>query len=215
MTPYNMARHRNSPHMGFWKMLKQGYDHFELTRQEPKVDVCEKRYVFDAETTGKFTPAGKCPSYQLHPNLASALADKQQREERQFTEFANRGTPTVPVRTGTDGGMHPIFLAAIKARRNANPDAPIRDAGLPGTIPGDVRPPGEPHPETVTASVPATRATPAPAYAAPTQAVVASAAPTGGSGNFFGGLFSSGGEGQQKSPRMLHPRSRIVRLDQH
>ena len=49
MTPLNMAKHRNSPNMAFWKMLKEGYDHFEVTRHEPKVDVCEKRYVFDAE----------------------------------------------------------------------------------------------------------------------------------------------------------------------
>jgi murein L,D-transpeptidase YafK len=47
MTPLNMARHRNSPHMAFWRMLKQGYDHFEVGHLEPKVDVCEKRYVFD------------------------------------------------------------------------------------------------------------------------------------------------------------------------
>ena len=51
MTPLNMAKHRNSPHMAFWKMLKQGYDHFEVTHLEPKVDVCEKRYVFNAEST--------------------------------------------------------------------------------------------------------------------------------------------------------------------
>ena len=42
MTPQNMAKHRNNPHIAFWKMLKQGYDHFEVTRQEPKVDVCEQ-----------------------------------------------------------------------------------------------------------------------------------------------------------------------------
>ena len=48
MTPLNMARHRNSPHFEFWKMLKQGNDHFEVTHLEPKVDVCENRYVFDA-----------------------------------------------------------------------------------------------------------------------------------------------------------------------
>ena len=40
MTPHNMARHRNSPHMAFWKMLKEGYDHFEVTHLPPKVDVC-------------------------------------------------------------------------------------------------------------------------------------------------------------------------------
>ncbi len=28
MTPENMAKHRNSPHMAFWKMLKEGNDHF-------------------------------------------------------------------------------------------------------------------------------------------------------------------------------------------
>src|SRR5436853_7329923 len=61
MTPLNMAKHRNSPHMAFWKMLKQGYDHFEVTRREPKVEVCEKRYVFDAEASAKFSPADRCP----------------------------------------------------------------------------------------------------------------------------------------------------------
>ena len=49
MTPQNMARHRNSQHMAFWRMLKVGYDHFEVTRQEPKVDVCDRRYVFNTE----------------------------------------------------------------------------------------------------------------------------------------------------------------------
>ena len=28
-------------------MLKEGYDHFEITKVPPKVDVCEKRYVFN------------------------------------------------------------------------------------------------------------------------------------------------------------------------
>jgi hypothetical protein len=41
-----------NPNMPFWRMLKEGNDHFELTHLEPKVDVCEKRYVFDAEPVG-------------------------------------------------------------------------------------------------------------------------------------------------------------------
>ena len=48
MTALNMAKHRNNPNFAFWKMLKEGYDDFEATHQEPKVAVCEKRYVFDA-----------------------------------------------------------------------------------------------------------------------------------------------------------------------
>ena len=47
MTALNMAKHRNNPNFAFWKMLKEGYDNFEATKQEPKVAVCEKRYVFD------------------------------------------------------------------------------------------------------------------------------------------------------------------------
>jgi murein L,D-transpeptidase YafK len=47
MTPENMARHRDSEHFEFWKMLKTGYDHFELTKRPPKVEVCERRYVFN------------------------------------------------------------------------------------------------------------------------------------------------------------------------
>jgi len=35
MTPINMAKHPvNNPNMAFWKMIKEGYDHFEVTRQE-------------------------------------------------------------------------------------------------------------------------------------------------------------------------------------
>src|SRR5437016_3452555 len=72
MTPLNIARHRNSPHVAFWKMLKQGYDHFEVTRREPKVEVCEKRYVFDAEASAKFSPADRCPAYKVPEEIASA-----------------------------------------------------------------------------------------------------------------------------------------------
>jgi len=36
MTPANLARHRTSPHLAFWKMLKIGNDHFEATHLEPK-----------------------------------------------------------------------------------------------------------------------------------------------------------------------------------
>jgi len=69
MTPANLAKHRDNPNMPFWQMLKEGNDHFEATRLEPKVDVCEKRYVFNAEvpvdaTSARqvsFNPIGNCP----------------------------------------------------------------------------------------------------------------------------------------------------------
>jgi hypothetical protein len=42
MTAQNMARHRNNPNMPFWKMIKEGNDHFEVTKQEPKVDFARR-----------------------------------------------------------------------------------------------------------------------------------------------------------------------------
>jgi murein L,D-transpeptidase YafK len=135
MTAANMARHRNNPNMPFWTMLKDGSDHFELTRLEPKVDVCEKRYVFDAQpnatpvpagaaaqdATAHFNPTGRCPAYQLAPELAAAVDEKRHRDEVETAELVSRGTPTVPVRTGTDGGTNPAFLATYQPQQ-------VRDA---------------------------------------------------------------------------------------
>src|SRR6266571_5327736 len=89
MTAVNMARHRNNPNMAFWKMLKQGNDHFEVMRLEPKVDVCDKRYVFDAEPPANasparplsFDPTGRCPAYQVPQELAEAVAEKQKNDD--------------------------------------------------------------------------------------------------------------------------------------
>ena len=78
MTPANLARHRTSPHLAFWKMLKIGNDHFEATHLEPKVDVCDKHYVFDAQQPPKgskslaFDPTGKCPAFVVNPQIARA-----------------------------------------------------------------------------------------------------------------------------------------------
>jgi len=114
MTPANMARHRDSPHMAFWEMIKQGYNHFEVTHLEPQVDVCEKRYVFDAESADRFSPAERCPVYKVREDIAVAAREKQRRDEIETAELINRGTPIVPVTTGGDGGTNPSFLAAAQ-----------------------------------------------------------------------------------------------------
>jgi murein L,D-transpeptidase YafK len=196
MTPLNMAKHRNSPHMAFWKMLKQGNDHFEVSRREPKVAVCDKRYVFDAETNGKFSPAGACPPYQVNQELANAVAEKQKRDERQFSEYVSKGTPTVAVVTRTDGGMHPTFQAAFQ-KPYADASGVIRTPGVstPGTIPAHAVPP---------------RAPDAGATGSTGSAVVASASDTGSSGNLFGGLFASNNTEPSSSDGMFDRVSRFV-----
>jgi murein L,D-transpeptidase YafK len=197
MTPLNMAKHRNSPHMAFWKMIKQGNDHFEVSRREPKVEVCDKRYVFDAETNGKFSPAGACPPYQVSQELANAVAEKQKRDERQYSEYISKGTPTVAVVTRTDGGMHPSFQAAFQKPYSDGSSA-VRNplVSTPGTIPAHAVPP---------------RAPDAGATGSTGSAVVASAGDAGGSsGNLFGGLFASNNTEPSNSEGVLDRMSRFV-----
>jgi hypothetical protein len=173
--------------MAFWRMLKQGYDHFEVTRREPKVNVCERHYVFDGDANGaKFSPAGKCPAYTVPEEIVAAVKQKQERDEAQVAALVRQNTPTVATRTGTDGGMNPVFYAALKPY-NLDSDgvvlAPVTTSI--GTIPANIRPPREPsHPaahETATASS-STRQT--------STKVATAQSPS----SWFGGLFSLGGK---------------------
>jgi murein L,D-transpeptidase YafK len=131
MTALNMAKHRNSPHFAFWKMLKQGNDHFEVSRLEPKVSVCDRRYVFDAESPNmsrplRFDATAQCPAYQVNEELREAVAEKQRDDDVKFAELVRRGTSTVAARTGRDGGMHPTFFSKLSPRLVRDPDGKER-----------------------------------------------------------------------------------------
>jgi len=155
MTPLNMARHRNNPNMPFWKMIKEGYDHFEVTRQEPKVDFCEKKYVFDAVKPADakrdpvFEASAKCPAYIVPEELAEAVREKQEADHAEFAKLVERGTPVARLNTGVDGGMHKVFAAKLP---NGNTGLSEGGQGLalitlskpPGTIPPNVNPPRGP-----------------------------------------------------------------------
>lgn len=75
MTPENMAKHRDNENFEFWKMLKVGYDHFELTKRPPKVDVCSRQYVFNQIPqieNASFQANATCPPASVPTTLASA-----------------------------------------------------------------------------------------------------------------------------------------------
>ena len=183
MTPINMAKHRNNPNMPFWKMIKEGYDHFEVTRQEPKVDFCEKKYVFDAvrapnaKSDPVFNASAKCPAYAISEEVADAVREKQQQEQAETNKLISRGTPVARMNTGIDGGMNKVFAAKLP-----NGNTGLSEGGdsqglsllalsrAPGTIPSHVNPPKpkltaeEEQASATTTSAPATRvaaATPA------------------------------------------------------
>jgi murein L,D-transpeptidase YafK len=110
MTPLNLARHRNSPHLAFWKMIKEGYDHFEVTRLEPRVGVCEGRYTFASGSAESVGPADGCAPYRAANNVATPVSEKQRRDEMETASLITRGIATAPVTTGVDGGMNPAFM---------------------------------------------------------------------------------------------------------
>ena len=226
MTPQNLAKHRGNPHMAFWKMLKRGNDHFEVTKLEPKVNVCDKRYVFDAESPDptrplSFSPAGKCPAYEVQQDILVAVQDKQRRDEYQTAELVSRGTPVAPVRTNADGGMHPVFVAAVKRNEVGVAPTAFSLASAPGTIPASVRPPRIPEladtPEVITATAPAPSRAPVTAAAPPRVASADTATPpqaTASSGNMFGNLFTSSPASSQtaSAEKKDGPLDRMARL---
>jgi murein L,D-transpeptidase YafK len=194
MTPLNMARHRNSPHMAFWRMLKEGYDHFEVMRLEPKVDVCEKRYVFDAQSKGHFSAADKCPAYTVQQELASAVREKQRQDDAKVAELVSRGTSTVPARTGVDGGMNDTFLSAVKS--HGGPGADIKTAS--GIIPAHVNPPGQPRDTTgTTMSLASSESRPA------SVQVASAGTNSGGIASFFGNWFGSKREDETRAAQSV------------
>jgi len=118
MTALNMAKHRNNPNFAFWKMIKEGYDHFEATHREPKVAVCEKRYVFDAAAPENasnplaYNPRDTCPVFELDPTISDAVLDHRRQEQIQMANYIARDVAVVPFRVG-DGGMNPAFAAKL------------------------------------------------------------------------------------------------------
>ena len=175
-TPTNFARHRNNPNMPFWRMLKDGSDHFEVTRQEPKIDVCEKRYVFNADapqmltaSSGiklgtpwggfqeqkvqqaslKFNPVGKCPAYEVPADVMAEVKAKQRQDDQQIASLSSR-VSLAPIRTGRDGGMHPTFLAKLKPQEVRELDGTIRyvvDKNAASKLGSYVNPPLETYPD--------------------------------------------------------------------
>ena len=86
MTAENMARNRNSEHFAFWQNLKNGYDHFQITRKPPHVEVCNRTYIFNPQGGGRFNPTGPCPDYTIKPQLLASLTALRNRENVEFQQ---------------------------------------------------------------------------------------------------------------------------------
>ena len=123
MTPENLAKHRFDPNMKFWKDLKEGSDQFEVSKQETKVAICARRYVF-GQTSADGRPVrdglAACPPLQEDQQLTALVAEKQKQDEAKVAELVASGVKPVRM-VYADGGQHPEF--AMKINELSRPEA--------------------------------------------------------------------------------------------
>jgi hypothetical protein len=205
------------------------------------VNVCEKRYVFDAYDRNDptrslaFRAADKCPVFSVPDDVVALVQEKSRADEQRIASLSNR-TPVAPVRTGADGGMHPVFVAAVKRNEvGVSPStSAYSTASIPGTIPPTVRPPRIPElsdsplvtgnpiappaggSHSISNEPPmmaAVGATAAPVRVASTEPMVPASTPSESKSNFFSGLFSSKKTEEKKNePGMVDRAAKLMGL---
>ncbi len=119
MTPENMAKYRLDPNIEFWKELKNGSDHFEVTKREPPVVICGKRYVFGATANGPVSATAPCPALQRDDEVETLVAEKESKDNAKVAELAASGVKAIRT-VYADGGQNPVFAGY---KDTSDPDA--------------------------------------------------------------------------------------------
>jgi hypothetical protein len=139
MTAENLAKHRLDPNIKFWREIKEGYDHFEVSKREPQVAFCGRRYVFNASAAdgAKLEVGAACPPLQENDELKSLVAQKRATDDSKVAELAASGVKPIKIRYA-DGGQHPSFNhVTMVSRPEALDKGPVEivldDKGRPAT----------------------------------------------------------------------------------
>ena len=130
MTAANMARYRNDPNYEFWKMLKEGYDHFEITKAPPKVDVCEKRYVFNQTPVegATFNATSACPMTTQPDSLKMAYQGYQTSYAAAFSSAT--GSKVVPPKPTIAGTKEAALVSEWTKKRARGERVPVEPPSL-------------------------------------------------------------------------------------
>ena len=119
MTAENLAKYRLDPNIDFWKELKNGSDHFEVTKTEPSVVVCAKHYVFGANVSESVSATAPCPALHRDESVEAAVAEKESDDNSKVAELVAKGVK--PIQTVyADGGQNPVFAGY---KDTSDPDA--------------------------------------------------------------------------------------------
>jgi murein L,D-transpeptidase YafK len=108
MTAENLAKHRLDPNIDFWKQLKNGSDHFEVTKTEPQVGVCAKHYVFGMQESG-LNATEACPALHRDDTVEAEVAAKQARDDEAVAQLVAQGVKPIEL-VYDDGGQNPSFI---------------------------------------------------------------------------------------------------------
>jgi hypothetical protein len=108
MTAETWPQYRLDPNIDFWMEIKNGSDHFEVTKTEPSVIVCNNHYVFGATADEAVSATGRCPTLHRDNDVEAAVVEKESKDEAKVTEPVASGVK--PIRTiYADGGQNPVF----------------------------------------------------------------------------------------------------------
>lgn len=117
MTPENLAKHRLDSNMPYWRQLKEGTDRFDVTKREPQVNFCGRRYVFDNAANGqRMDVNAACPPLATDPNVDALVAQKRQADDQKVAELVNRGVTPIKL-VYNDGGQHPAMSHIMEVSR--------------------------------------------------------------------------------------------------
>ena len=157
MTAENMARYRDDANYPFWSMLKEGYDHFEITKVPPKVDVCGRRYVFNSipQEGSAFSPNASCPPMAQPARLQTAYQSYQLKYDAAFSaalgQSSSRKAPSPSIE-----GFREATQVADWSRRRARGERVTRlPPNMQPETPAVAAPPPRPAPQVAAAPEPA------------------------------------------------------------
>ena len=153
MTDANLTRHKGSQWHGFWKTLKEGYDTFEASQLPPKVAVCSRQYLLNANFFGQEAvpdPQASCPAYKkieptpfdpFNGGVPTSIQAKAppQSEAPRVAAAANPGAQPFAAQAPKPAGpVEPQYSASpvLAGASSAPPPAPEHTA----TAPQDVQP---------------------------------------------------------------------------
>jgi murein L,D-transpeptidase YafK len=123
MTPGNIAKHATDANMAFWDDIKEGYDIFELTKQPPVWDVCNREYVFNATSASPLVATASCPALSRDQTLTARLAEKKAADDKQIA------TLVASLESKAEADARAAVRAEEEAKRLAENEAILAERG--------------------------------------------------------------------------------------